>query len=83
MPCYTSATISDQDLADLQAYIMTFPNDGYLGGPAERGSSEQGAGASQADGGQQPGANRAPGGNDQNGGGRPSGEGFGGGVCGA
>jgi mono/diheme cytochrome c family protein len=36
MPCFTTKTISDDDLRDLQAFIATFPPTGFLGGPEDQ-----------------------------------------------
>ncbi len=36
MPCFTTMTISDDALRDLQASIATFPPTGFLGGPEDQ-----------------------------------------------
>jgi mono/diheme cytochrome c family protein len=36
MPCFTTTILSDNQLADIQAYIATFPVEGYLGGPQDQ-----------------------------------------------
>jgi len=40
MPCYSTAALSDQQLADLQAYVATFPSGGRLGGSQDRGAGQ-------------------------------------------
>jgi mono/diheme cytochrome c family protein len=41
MPCFSTTALSDPQLADVRAYIATFPPEGFLGGP----NDQPGAGA--------------------------------------
>ncbi len=36
MPCFATNVISDDELRDLQAFIITFPPSGFLGGPEDQ-----------------------------------------------
>jgi mono/diheme cytochrome c family protein len=36
MPCFATSILSDNQLADIRAYIATFPPEGFLGGPQDQ-----------------------------------------------
>jgi hypothetical protein len=45
MPCFTADLVSDDQILDLQAYVITLPETGFLGGPEDRpavGAGSQG-----------------------------------------
>jgi mono/diheme cytochrome c family protein len=44
MPCFSISLLSDNQLADIRAYIATFPSEGFLGGPQDQPAAGGGVG---------------------------------------
>jgi hypothetical protein len=44
MPCFSISLLSDNQLADIRAYIVTFPSEGFLGGPQDQPAAGGGVG---------------------------------------